>query len=302
MLPLVLLVLALNVGAYRIPPKAVFPTDRRGRLSGRAAAGPSPYADILFRIRLPRLLLALFAGAALAVSGASLQALFQQSPGLRIQPGHLVRGGLRRRAVARLPGPHGPAPGRRFRLRPGRRPPGRRSIAGRSASQVVTVLLSGVIVSALFQALLSMVEVFANPYALQSLVFWLMGSLGQATWGDLAVTLPVIGAGVAVLVLMRWRLNVLSLGEDEARSLGVDTRPGQGPGHRPGRAGHRGRHGRHRGRQLDRAHRAPSRPHGRRAPTTAGSCPSRRASGLRSCSWPIRCARSAAPSRSPSAS
>jgi iron complex transport system permease protein len=50
-----------------------------------------------------------------------------------------------------------------------------------------------------------------------------MGSLGQATWNDLAVTLPVIGAGVTVLILMRWRLNVLSLGEDEARSLGLHT-------------------------------------------------------------------------------
>jgi iron complex transport system permease protein len=97
-------------------------------------------------------------------------------------------------------------------------------VAGKSASQVVTILLSGVIVSALFQALLSFVEFFANPYALQSLIFWLMGSLGQATWSDLAVTLPIIGVGVTVLILLRWRLNVLSLGDDEARALGIDVR------------------------------------------------------------------------------
>jgi iron complex transport system permease protein len=95
-------------------------------------------------------------------------------------------------------------------------------IAGKAASQVVTILLSGVIVSALFQALLSLVEFFANPYALQSLIFWLMGSLAQAEWKDLGLTLPVIGVGVTVLILLRWRMNVLSLGDDEARALGVN--------------------------------------------------------------------------------
>jgi iron complex transport system permease protein len=88
----------------------------------------------------------------------------------------------------------------------------------------VTILLSGVIVSALFQALLSLVEFFANPYALQSLIFWLMGSLAQTDWKDLGVTLPVIGVGVTVLILLRWRMNVLSLGDDEARALGVNVK------------------------------------------------------------------------------
>jgi iron complex transport system permease protein len=97
-------------------------------------------------------------------------------------------------------------------------------IAGKSASQIVPVLLAGVIVSALFQALLSLVEFFANPYALQALIFWLMGSLAQAAWKDLAVTLPIIGLGILILILIRWRLNVLSLGDEEARALGVNVK------------------------------------------------------------------------------
>jgi iron complex transport system permease protein len=97
-------------------------------------------------------------------------------------------------------------------------------IAGKSASQIVPILLSGVIVSALFQALLSLVEFFANPYALQSLIFWLMGSLAAAVWGDLALTLPIIALGVVILILLRWRLNVLSLGDEEARALGVNVK------------------------------------------------------------------------------
>jgi iron complex transport system permease protein len=79
-------------------------------------------------------------------------------------------------------------------------------------------------VSALFQALLSLVEFFANPYALQSLIFWLMGSLAAAVWGDLALTLPIIALGVIILILLRWRLNVLSLGDEEARALGVNVK------------------------------------------------------------------------------
>lgn len=218
--PVVLLVLSLNLGSYPIPLKDVWTTILGG---GPAAGGSSPYADILFRIRLPRLLLAMFAGAALSVSGASLQALFKNPLVFEFSLG--ISYGAAFGAALSL-------------VFLGRGIPPQAAafvfavlavvlvlvIAGRSASQIVPVLLSGVIVSALFQALLSLVEFFANPYALQALIFWLLGSLSQAVWSDLTVTLPVIGLGVVVLVLFRWRLNVLSLGDDEARALGVNVK------------------------------------------------------------------------------
>jgi len=221
-LPIALLVVSLNIGAYRIPPKAVWATVVDALLPGRTP-GPSSYADILFGIRLPRLLLALFAGAALAVSGASLQAIFRNPLVFEFSLG--ISYGAAFGAALSL-------------VFLGKKVPAQAAafvfavvavlavlfIAGKSASQMVSVLLSGIIVSALFQALLSLVEFFANPYALQSLIFWLMGSLGQATWGDLAVSLPVIGVAVTALVLFRWRLNVLSLGDDEARAMGIEVR------------------------------------------------------------------------------
>lgn len=221
-LPVALLIVSLNIGAYRIPPQAVWTTVLDALKPG-GAAGPSPYADILFGIRLPRLLLAIFAGAALAVSGASLQAIFRNPLVFEFSLG-LSYGAAFGAALSLV-----------FL---GRKVPAQAAafvfaivavlavlfIAGRSASQIVPILLSGVIVSALFQALLSLVEFFADPYALQSLVFWLMGSLGQATWGDLAVSLPVIAAAVLALVLFRWRLNVLSLGDDEARAMGIEVK------------------------------------------------------------------------------
>jgi iron complex transport system permease protein len=222
LLPLILLLLSLNIGAYRIPPRDVLSTIAGAILPGGDAGEPTPHADILFRIRLPRLLLALFAGASLAVSGASLQALFRNPLVFEFSLG--ISYGAAFGAALSL-------------VFLGRGVPAQVSafvfaiaavlavlaIARKSTSQVVTILLSGVIVSALFQALLSLVEFFANPYALQSLIFWLMGSLGQATWSDLAVSLPIMGAGVTALVLLRWRLNVLSLGDDEARALGLNV-------------------------------------------------------------------------------
>jgi iron complex transport system permease protein len=221
-LPVVLLLLSLNLGSYHIPLRDVWTTLIHGA-SGGPGAAPSPYADILFRIRLPRLLLALFAGAGLSVSGASLQALFKNPLVFEFSLG-ISYGAAFGAALSLV------FLGKGF-------PPQLAAfafavlavllviiIAGKSASQIVSILLSGVIVSALFQALLSLVEFFANPYALQALIFWLMGSLSQAAWSDLTMTLPVIGLGVTVLVLLRWRMNVLSLGDDEARSLGVNVK------------------------------------------------------------------------------
>jgi iron complex transport system permease protein len=221
-LPLLLVVLSLNLGAYRIPPREILTLLAKAIFSAGGGAA-TPAADVLIRIRLPRILLALFAGAALAVSGASLQALFRNPLVFEFSLGLSYGAAFGAALSLVVLGARVPAQAAAFifaiiavltvLL-----------IAGRGASQVVTLLLSGVVVSALFQALLSVVEFFANPYALQALVFWLMGSLGQATWAELAVSLPLIGLGVAALVGLRWRLNVLSLGEDEARSLGIDVR------------------------------------------------------------------------------
>lgn len=221
-LPIALLLVSLNIGSYRIPPKAVLSTLWDAVFAGGGEAGASPYFDILVRVRLPRLLLALFAGAALAVSGASLQALFRNPLVFEFSLG-ISYGAAFGAALSLVFLGRGFPPQAAAFIFAVAAVLAVLAVAGKSASQTVSILLSGVIVSALFQALLSLVEFFANPYALQSLIFWLMGGLGQATWGDLAVTLPLIVAGVTVLVLLRWRLNVLSLGDDEARTLGINV-------------------------------------------------------------------------------
>ena len=95
---------------------------------------------------------------------------------------------------------------------------------GRSHDSVLVLVLSGIIISSLFGALLSMLKYIADPDdKLPAITYWLMGSLANIRMNDLWVILPVLIAGSIPLMLVSWRLNVLSFGEDEARSLGVHT-------------------------------------------------------------------------------
>jgi len=91
----------------------------------------------------------------------------------------------------------------------------------RGSSSTVSLVLAGIIVSACFSALLFMAYLLADPDKLAQVVYWSMGSLHAAGWSDVARCSPGIVTGVAVLFAFRWRLGILSLGE-EAKSLGVD--------------------------------------------------------------------------------
>jgi iron complex transport system permease protein len=222
-LPVVLAVVSLGIGRYPIPPAALGKTVVKALSPASYPEIPRAYVDILFRSRLPRLLLALVAGAALSVSGASLQALFRNPLVneyiLGISFGAAFGAAL---SVVCL-GKNFPPQAAAFVFALGA-VAAVLLISGRSETHTVSLLLTGVIVSAFFQALLSLLEFFANPYALQALFFWLLGSLSPATWKNLAIALPVMAASAAVLILMRWRLNVLSLGVEEAEALGIRAR------------------------------------------------------------------------------
>jgi iron complex transport system permease protein len=86
------------------------------------------------------------------------------------------------------------------------------------------LVLSGVIVAAFFSALLSGAKYLADPDSkLPVITYWLLGSLNGASMRSLSLALPPIVLGGAGLMLVRWRLNVLSMGDEEARSLGVRT-------------------------------------------------------------------------------
>jgi len=85
------------------------------------------------------------------------------------------------------------------------------------------LILSGVIVSAFFTAMVSIVKFLVDPHKLQSIVYWLMGSFSLADWKSVKVSFVAVIFGILPIFLMRWRLNVMSMGEEEAKALGVNV-------------------------------------------------------------------------------
>ncbi len=86
------------------------------------------------------------------------------------------------------------------------------------------MVLAGIALLFLFQALLSLLQFVASPEALQQIVFWLFGSLTKSTWPKIAIVATTVAAIAPVLLFDAWRLTALKLGDDRARGLGVDVR------------------------------------------------------------------------------
>ena len=97
--------------------------------------------------------------------------------------------------------------------------------SGFSKSRSISLILAGIVVSSFFSALVSLMKFIADPEEqLPAIVYWLMGSLAGDKSSSLPVMMPVFIAGMFILYLYRWRINLLCLGEEEASSFGVDVR------------------------------------------------------------------------------
>jgi iron complex transport system permease protein len=217
------LVVSICVGRFGVP------VERALALVWQGLTDPSRPLDamderIVLLIRAPRVLLAALAGAGLAVSGAALQGVFRNplvAPDiLGISQGAAFGG-----ALAILLGIWGiPLIAMVF-------------VAGMSAlmlvgllariggrTETVTVILSGLVVSSIFAAVVSLLQFIADPdSSLPAIVYWLMGSFASATWDRALIAMPGLILGAALLWSLRFRLNILSLDEAEARSLGART-------------------------------------------------------------------------------
>lgn len=219
--PFAVFFVSLAIGVVHIPLDGVLKALLSPFIPSMKEGLPENYLGIVLGVRLPRLLLAFLAGAGLSVSGASLQAL-SKNP--------LVNEYI-------LGISSGAAFGASLSIVIFRQsfPPQISAfvfavaavaivlfISRKSDSPIVSLLLTGIIVSAFFSALLALVEFFASPYALQGLFYWLMGNLGWPGWGSLSISLPLMAVGTAGLILMRWRMNVLSMSDEEARALGIN--------------------------------------------------------------------------------
>lgn len=182
-------------------------------------------ATVILKVRLPRILLAVAAGAGLACSGAAFQALFSNPLATPDTLG--VASGASFGAVLAMMMGGNLVVIQLFALASGLLACGVTYWISRVKSQrsVVMIVLSGMVVSALFQAFVSLLKYLADPEdELPSITYWLLGSMSSVTYTNLLFGLPCIVLGAAMIFVLRWRLNILSLTEDEARSMGVNIR------------------------------------------------------------------------------
>jgi iron complex transport system permease protein len=215
--------LALAIGPFPLAADDVSGALRR--LIGLTGRPETPGEIVLMRVRLPRVAAAALVGAALAGAGTAYQTLFRNplvSPDIL---GVATGAGLGAVAGILLSLPVVGIQAFAFAV-------GLGTVALvyliattlRHHERTLVLVLSGIVVGALAGACISLVKILADPYdQLPAITFWLLGSLAGVKLADLAAVLPLVAAGLVPLVLMRWRIGVLSLGEDEARSLGVDV-------------------------------------------------------------------------------
>ena len=183
-------------------------------------------ARILAELRFPRAILGALVGAGLGASGAALQGFFRNplaDPGIVGVSASAGLGavialyfGLTSISLLMIPmaATMGGLLGVGFLL----------LLAGRRASST-TLILSGVAVSAVASSMTALLmNLSPNPWALAEIAYWLMGSLADASWNEVRFAAPLILIGTGVLLLVRNDLDPLSLGEETARSLGVDLR------------------------------------------------------------------------------
>src|ERR1041384_5058764 len=89
---------------------------------------------------------------------------------------------------------------------------------------VLVLVLAGIVIGTLLGSCVSLLKILADPYdQLPAITFWLLGSLASTRRADLLGALPTILLGLIPLILLRWRVNVLSLGDEEAKALGVNA-------------------------------------------------------------------------------
>lgn len=220
-----LIVLAFAVGRFPVTLGDLFAATL-GKLLGLDRPVAATVETIIYQVRGPRVLAALVVGAALATAGAAYQGMFRNplvSPDiLGVSSGAALGaalaiflswdlvgiqalaffGGLAAVAMVYAAGA---------------------SLRGRDP--LLTLILAGVVIGTLFGSCVSLLKYLADPYnQLPAITFWLLGSLAAASPDDLKVVVPTVLIGLVPLALLRWRMNLLTLPDDEARALGVDTR------------------------------------------------------------------------------
>jgi iron complex transport system permease protein len=219
LLPVLFAAAALCIGRFSIPPREVF-----AALTGSTGAKMSAVEITVRNIRLPRVILALLVGAGLSAAGCSFQSLFANPLATPDTLG--VASGAGFGAVLGLLLNQNLIGMQALSLGFGILAVALTWLAGSGKGRgMSSVVLGGIMIGSLFNALISFVKFAADEESkLPSITYWLMGGLDKANFKSLSMGAPPIILGILVLYLLRWRMNLLPLSEDEIRSSGVNIR------------------------------------------------------------------------------
>ena len=221
---IVIAVGAMAVGRAMLSPGTV--VDALRQLATGDGDTPLVARNIVLNVRLPRVVAAAMIGGALAISGTAYQGLFRNP---MVSPDILgASTGASFGAALALLLSLGNMPVRAAAFAGGLAAVfityAAARYIGRGSSQVLLLVLCGMIVSALFQAFVSAIKYTADPDSkLPEITYWLMGSIAKVTWSDLRVFAIPFVLGVVPLLALRWRFNILAFGDEEAESLGVNA-------------------------------------------------------------------------------
>ena len=222
-LPIVAIFYSLFIGRYPLSFLDILKVLRFGINHQSNQDYPDIFNTIVLQIRLPRAILGAMVGGSLAISGAAFQGLFRNplvSSGiLGVSSGASFGAALAiilygqnymiyffAFGFALLAVSMSFFIGRIYRSTP-----------------AIMLVLGGVVVSSIFSALVSFAKFIADPYEkLPSITFWLMGSIANARYRDIFISFVPIAVGITGLIAIRWQINVLSMGDKEARALGVN--------------------------------------------------------------------------------
>ena len=218
-----LLLLSLCLGRYAVALRAVL-RILLSRFTPVEQTWEAGMSAAVLNIRPPRILLAALVGACLSIAGVSYQGIFRNamaapdflgaSSGAAFGAALAILLGLSSAGIAVC--------AFCFSLLTvalvffvAQRAPGKRA---------ANLILAGIMVSSLFSAGTSYIKLVADPSSkLPEITYWLMGSFSGKTWHDVRFALPFMLLGTVPLFLLRWRMNLLTMGDDEARAMGVDA-------------------------------------------------------------------------------
>lgn len=219
------LLILLIIASFAIGKYPVSLDDLFLLFSGQQDSVPAQTAIVVWQIRLPRIIGAILVGAALAAAGATYQGMFRNP---LVSPDILgVSAGAGLGAVLGI-FLSLPVVGIQLLAFAG----GLLTVflvylialSVRAHDPVLVLVLAGVVMGTLAGAGISLLKILADPYdQLPAITFWLLGSLAALNLEDLSTALPAVLIGLIPLYLLRWRMNLLSLDDEEARALGIDT-------------------------------------------------------------------------------